>query len=478
MSREWAVLLTLAAYNAVLVLIGLLCRGRTHDSVDFYLGGRKLGPLVAAISASASSSSAWTLLGVSGAAYAWGLSAVWLFPACVGGFLLNWFLLAPALQRVSVRDQAVTVTQVLAGPPGTPLRASINLACSLVILLSLATYVASQFQGAGKTFSETFGISLAGSILIGSAIVVFYTFLGGFWAVSITDTVQGLLMVVTAVVLPASALAAVGGFSGLLDGVGRVADGSFLSLTRNLPLSAGVGFILGLLGIGLGYPGQPHVVNRFMALADRPRAVSRARLIAIAWAVLVYAGMLLLGWCGRVIQPDLADPEVVFISVTNLLFHPVMAGIMLAAVLSAIMSTADSQLLVASSSVTHDLGIGRSLGLSELTVSRLVVVLISAGAVAGALLGSQQIFSQVLFAWAAMGSAFGPLLLVLVLKGEVRPSIRLAAITAGFLLSIGAFYLVPAGHAWKGSFERLFPFLIALAVVLLGVRRRLPARER
>ncbi|MFZ0428271.1 MAG: sodium/proline symporter, partial [Acidobacteriota bacterium] len=369
MSREWAVLLTLAAYNAVLVLIGLLCRGRTHDSVDFYLGGRKLGPLVAAISASASSSSAWTLLGVSGAAYAWGLSAVWLFPACVGGFLLNWFLLAPALQRVSVRDQAVTVTQVLAGPPGTPLRASINLACSLVILLSLATYVASQFQGAGKTFSETFGISLAGSILIGSAIVVFYTFLGGFWAVSITDTVQGLLMVVTAVVLPASALAAVGGFSGLLDGVGRVADGSFLSLTRNLPLSAGVGFILGLLGIGLGYPGQPHVVNRFMALADRPRAVSRARLIAIAWAVLVYAGMLLLGWCGRVIQPDLADPEVVFISVTNLLFHPVMAGIMLAAVLSAIMSTADSQLLVASSSVTHDLGIGRSLGLSELTVS-------------------------------------------------------------------------------------------------------------
>lgn len=472
MSRAVAVLLTLLVYNAVLVLIGVLCRGRTHDSVDFYLGGRKLGPLVAAVSASASSSSAWTLLGVSGAAYAWGLSAVWLFPACVGGFMLNWFVLAPALQRVGAREQAVTVTEVLAGAPGTPLRGTVNLVSSLVILLSLATYVASQFQGAGKTFSETFGISMTASVLIGSAIVVFYTFLGGFWAVSITDTVQGLLMAATAILLPISALGAVGGIDGFVNGVSRLGDSSFLSLTRNLPVSAAVGFVLGLLGIGLGYPGQPHVVNRFMALAERPHAISRARLIAIGWAVLVYAGMLVLGWCGRIIVPDLADPEVVFISLTNLLFHPVMSGIMLAAVLSAIMSTADSQLLVASSSVTHDLRIGRSLGLPELTVSRAVVLLLSAGAVVGALAGSQRIFSQVLFAWAAMGSAFGPLLLVLVLKGDVRPGIRVAAITSGFLLSVGAFYLVPAQHAWKGSFERLFPFLIVLALALLGAKRK------
>lgn len=471
MSRESAVLLTLLVYNAVLVLIGVLCRGRTQDSVDFYLGGRKLGPLVAAISASASSSSAWTLLGVSGAAYAWGLSALWLFPACVGGFMLNWYVLAPALQRVSGREQAVTVTEVLAGAPGSPLRRSVSVVSSLVILLSLATYVASQFQGAGKTFSETFGISMTTSILIGSAIVVSYTFLGGFWAVSITDTVQGLLMVVTAVLLPASALGAVGGPGGFVDGVGRIAEPGFLSLTRNLPISAGVGFILGLLGIGLGYPGQPHVVNRFMALADRPRSILRARRIAVTWAVVVYAGMLLVGWCGRIMLPDLADPEVVFISLTNQLFHPVLSGVMLAAVLSAIMSTADSQLLVASSSVTHDLRIGRSLGLRELTVSRIVVLLLSAGAAAGALLGSQRIFSQVLFAWAAMGSAFGPLLLVLVLKGSVRPGIRLAAIIAGFLLSVGAFYLVPAGQAWKGSLERMFPFLLVLALAFWGARR-------
>ncbi len=471
MSREIAVLLTLLVYNAVLVLIGVLCRGRTQDSVDFYLGGRKLGPLVAAISASASSSSAWTLLGVSGAAYAWGLSALWLFPACVGGFMLNWYVLAPTLQRVSGREQAVTVTDVLAGAPGSPLRRSVSVVSSLVILLSLATYVASQFQGAGKTFSETFGISMTTSILIGSAIVVSYTFLGGFWAVSITDTVQGLLMVVTAVLLPASALAAVGGPGGFVDGVGRIAEPGFLSLTRNLPISAGVGFILGLLGIGLGYPGQPHVVNRFMALADRPRSVLQARRIAVTWAVVVYAGMLLVGWCGRIMLPDLGDPEVVFISLTNLLFHPVLSGVMLAAVLSAIMSTADSQLLVASSSVTHDLRIGRSLGLRELSVSRIVVLLLSAGAVAGALLGSQRIFSQVLFAWAAMGSAFGPLLLVLVLKGSVRPGVRLAAIIGGFLLSVGAFYLVPSGHAWKGSLERLFPFLIVLALAVWGARR-------
>lgn len=472
MSRETAVLLTLVVYNGVLVSIGLLCRGRTHDSVDFYLGGRKLGPLVAAISASASSSSAWTLLGVSGAAYAWGFSAVWLFPSCVGGFLLNWYVLAPALQRVGIREKAVTVTEVIAGPPGTALRSSINTACSVVILLSLTTYVASQFQGAGKTFSETFGISMAASVLVGSAIVVFYTFLGGFWAVSITDTVQGLLMVTTSILLPLAALSAVGGVGGFIDGLARVGDPDFVSLSRGFPPAAAVGFILGLLGIGLGYPGQPHVVNRFMALAERPGAVSRARRIAMSWAVLVYAGMLVLGWCGRIILPDLADPEVVFISLTNLLFHPVLAGVMLAAVLSAIMSTADSQLLVASSSVTHDLKLGRSLGLGELTVSRIVVLLLSAGAVAGALLGSQQIFSQVLFAWAAMGSAFGPLLLILVLKGNVRPSVRLLAVAVGFLLSVGAFYLVPAVHPWKGSLERVFPFLIVLALVWFAARRR------
>jgi sodium/proline symporter len=454
-----------------LVGIGLACRKRTHDEVDFYLGGRRLGSLVAAISASASSSSAWTLLGVSGAAYAWGLAAVWLFPSCVGGFLLNWFLLAPALRRLSRRDDSVTVTEVLAGRPGAPLRSAITLTCSLIILASLGTYVASQFQGAGKTFSETFDISLTSAVLIGSAIVVFYTLLGGFWAVSVTDTLQGLLMAATSLLLPLVALSAVGGVGALADGMAAADDETFLSLGRGLPAVSAVGFVLGLLGIGLGYPGQPHVVNRFMALEDAPGVLRRARIIAVSWAVVVYAGMLTVGWCGRVLLPGLGDPEVVFIALTHELFHPVLSGVILAAVLSAIMSTADSQLLVASSTVTRDLGVGRS-RFSPLVRSRLVVLALSAGAAGGALVGSQEIFSRVLFAWAAMGAAFGPVLLVVTLKGEVRPKAKLVSIVVGALLSVGCFYLLASANPWKGTFERVAPFLAALAVALWGLRRR------
>ncbi len=463
MTRTHAILLTLLVYNVALVVIGLLSQKKTHDGVDFFLGGRGLGPMVAAISAAASSSSAWTLLGVSGAAYTWGLSSLWIFPSCVGGFLLNWFLLAPALQRHSHRSGDITVTEVLAGPSGTPLRRAVSVTASVIVLASLGTYVASQFQGAGKTFSETFGISITTSVLIGSAIVVFYTLLGGFWAVSVTDTLQGGVMALSALFLPAAALLAVGGVSGFQEGLARVEVAGYLSFTRNLPPVAALGFVLGLLGIGIGYPGQPHVVNRFMALKEGRRNLRRARQIAIGWAVLIYSGMLVLGLCGRVLYPDLADPEVVFITASNQLFGPIVAGVLVAAVLSAIMSTADSQLLVAASAVTHDLGLGGTESRDMLSRSRGVVLVLSVVAVVGALYGSQRIFNQVLFAWTAMGSAFGPLLLVTVLRGRVSGRGTMLAMILGFSLSVAA-YSIPQTRG--GAIERVLPFVVALVVAL------------
>ncbi len=471
MARETAILLTLVVYQLTLIAIGFIYERKTRDGLDFYLGGRRLGPLVAAISASASSSSAWTLLGVSGAAYAWGLSALWIFPSCVGGFLINWYLLASPLQRLSRRRNALTVTEVLAGPPGSPLRQMTANVASLIILLSLGTYIAAQFQGAGKTFSETFQISLSTSILLGSGVVVFYTLLGGFWAVSVTDTVQGLLMALTSILCPIAALIAVGGPFCLVDGLRVIQDPGFLSLTQQMPLTAAIGFVLGLFGIGLGYPGQPHVVNRFMALRDEGRTLYRARRIALIWALVVYAGMLLLGLCGRVLLPSLNDPEVVFVSLTNSLFTPVVSGVMLAAVLSAIMSTADSQLLVAGSTVTNDLNLGGSNPRGMLRRSRIVIFLLSAVATVAARYGSKEIFSQVLFAWAAMGSAFGPVLLVTVLKGEIEPRIKLIAMLTGCLLSIASFYLIPPTLLWKGSLERCVPFVTGLVLALYGCRR-------
>ncbi len=472
MTHEQTVLATLVVYKLALVGIGLVTRGRTHDGLDFFLGGRQLGPTVAAISSAASSSSAWTLLGVSGAAYSWGLGALWLFPSCVGGFVINWMLVAPGLRRLSHETGAVTVTELLAGPADRPWRRQIAIVASVIILLSLGAYVASQFQGAGKAFNETFGLPLTSSILLGAGVVLFYTMLGGFWAVSVTDTLQGLLMAAASVVIPIAALVAVGGPAGLIDGLARVPVEGYTSVTRGWEWPAGIGFVLGLLGIGIGYPGQPHVVNRFMAMSLGETAMRRARAIGIGWAVVVYSGMLLLGLAGRVLFPDLTDPEVVLITAANGLLPAVAAGIVIAAVLSAIMSTADSQLLVAASALTHDLDVGARSGWSLLARSRVVVVLLGAGAVAAALYGSQEIFSRVLFAWAAMAAAFGPLLIVTIWRGPVSGRATLAAMVAGFVLSVAA-YSLPAG-AWKAVFERVVPIVVALAIAAAaagGVQR-------
>ncbi len=466
MNETWAIAITLVVYKIALVLIGVVANRRTHDAEDFFLGGRGLGPWVAAISASASSSSAWTLLGVSGAAYAWGLGALWIAPACIGGFVINWYVLGPRLRRLSLADGSLTITDVLAGPPGSPGSTAIRRVCTAIVLLSLLAYVAAQFQGAGKTFHETFAMSTPAAVLLGAGIIVLYTLLGGFWAVSITDTLQGLVMAGAAIIVPIAALAAVGGPSGLMAGLSSVPTAGYDSLTRGMPPAAAAGFVVGLLGIGLGYPGQPHVVNRFMAIRDE-RSVVQGRRIAITWAVIMYAGMLLVGWCARVLLPELADKEVAFIQTTRALLPPVVAGVMIAAVLSAVMSTADSQLLVAASSVAHDLR-GKDASThaaAPLRRTRIVVVVLSAVAVALALFGSQEIFSRVLFAWTAMGAAFGPLLLVRVVGGPVRPGARLASIGLGFSLSVLA-YSVPtmAGGPW----ERVMPFVVALVVAWWG----------
>ncbi|MHC5012831.1 MAG: sodium/proline symporter, partial [Planctomycetota bacterium] len=437
-------------------------------------GGRRLGPFVAAVSASASSSSAWTLLGVSGAAYAWGLSALWLFPACVGGFCLNWYVLAPSLQRLSHRTGALTVTDVLAGH-GANRNAAVTWLASLIVIVSLGAYVAYQYQGAGKTFHATFDIPLWESILIGAGIVLLYTILGGFWAVSLTDTLQGLVMALTAVILPIAGLVEVGGIAGLAAGLRAVEIEGYLSLGGPRPLIVAVGFVAGLLGIGLGYPGQPHVVNRFMALRNDPGAIVQARRVAVTWAVLVYAGMLLVGLCGRVLLPDLADKEGVFISLTNDLFPPVAAGVMLAAVLSAIMSTADSQLLVAASTVTNDLGLGGRSPATLLRRSRLAVLGVGFVAVFAALFDKKEIFSRVLFAWTAMGAAFGPLLIVIVvLRRRLAPRHVFAAMAAGFAVSVVTFY-VEIDARFTLAFQYVLPFVVSTAIA--WTLSRPPAQE-
>ena len=463
---------TLVVYIIGLLALGILAERRTKNAADFFLGGRRLGPLVAAVGASASSSSAWTLLGVSGAAYAWGLSALWLFPACVGGFLINWFIIAPAVNAAGHRQGAMTLIDLLAGERGA--RAFKGIA-ALVVLVSMSAYIASQFQGAGKTFHAVFDVAPAHAVLVGAAIILVYMFLGGFIAVSLTDMVQGLVMAATALLLPIAALVEVGGPTGLIDGLGQVSSAGYLELGGPRPVPLAIGFVAGLLGIGLGYPGQPHVAKYFLAMEANPDTVRRARRLAIAWSVLIYAGMLLVGLCGRVILAELGDRETVFLALAEHLFHPVVAGIMLAAVLSAMMSTADSQLLVVAATFIHDLGLG---GRHPLRRTRLVVVLTTAAATVAALVGSQEIFSRVLFGWSAMGAAFGPPLVVGVVFARSM-SARLLWVTAlvGALLAVfgHALYEPLLGtRDYQGVFRHVVPYVAAFAVAWLGSRRADP----
>jgi sodium/proline symporter len=462
------ILITLVAYQLLMLGIGWWASKRNNDSEDYYLGGRKLGPLVAALSASASSSSAWSLLGVSGAAFAWGLPAIWLIPSTIAGFMINWDLIAPRLYVKSRESGALTLTEFIAGPPGDPARRTIMRMGAAVILFSFTFYIAAQFQAAGTTFASVLGIEQSTAIMIGAAVVLAYVWLGGFWAASVTDTVQGLLMALSALLLPLLALLAVGGPGELLHSLARENVSGVQLWTDQSSLPAALGFVFGLFGIGLGYPGQPHVVNRFMAIKSK-EAIVQGRRIAILWACIIYIGMVLLGWCGRVLVENLGDGEQLLFVLATLLLPAVLAGVMVSAILSAIMSTADSQLLVAASSVSHDLKDEHGDDASGLARARWVVLVIGVLAILLAIVFPDRIFSRVLFAWQALAAAFGPLLVITLWRGPVRPDWRIATLATGFLLTVVLSWTVESPGDWV---ERLIPLAISTCLAWLGSRPR------
>lgn len=454
-------LATLIVYLLVLLGIGLWAQRRTDDSADFHLAGRQLGPWVAALSASTSSSSAWSLLGVSGAAYAWGLQAAWLAPAVISGFVINWYLVAPRLLRASHQDGSLTLVEFLARGGGDKERLLRQLG-ALIILFCFTFYIAAQFQAAGSAISAALPLSTSTAVWIGAAVVLIYVLLGGFWAASVTDAVQGALMAIVALILPVLALSAVGGPAALWQQLAALNQPQLLAVVQQPSLLLACVFVMGLFGIGLGYPGQPHVVNRFMAMRDG-KDIKRARQVALIWAVFMYTGMIILGWCGRVLMPQLANQEDILLSLSAQLLPAVLGGVVSGGVLAAIMSTADSQLLVAGSAVSHDL----RQRADSIRSDRYVVLLLGIAAVLIALYFPSTLFKRVLFAWQALGNAFGPLLLVLLWRGPVAGSYRLAAMLSGFVLTV-ALSLAP--DAPGDAVERLLPFVVSLLVAWWGAQ--------
>ncbi|HEU0224166.1 MAG TPA: sodium/proline symporter [Steroidobacteraceae bacterium] len=453
--RGWAIV-TIAGYGLLMLVIGAWANRRTRDAADFFLSGRRLGPWVAALAQGATQSSAWTLAGVSGAAFLWGRSAAWIWLSVVSGYAVNWLWIAPRLRRLSAADGSLSLVQLLFG--GAARRPHRRMA-AVIILLSFLFYVAAQFEAAGQAFAVTLGLPVAACIATGAAITVAYTLAGGFWAASVTDFVQGALMLVIAVVLPAAGVAAVGGFEAVL----AAADAP----SPSAPAAAGgIAFIAGVFGIGLGAFGQPHVANHFMAARDEA-AIRQGGIIAIAWIALILAGMLVAGWAGRALAVPPANGETVLYVAAQAWLPPVFAGIVAVAVMSAIMSTVDSQLITATSSITVDVD-----KRSSLPRTRAALLGFSLAATALAIFAPEAIYSRVLFAWNALGAAFGPLVVLAVLGRRPAPPAGLAGMLTGFGLTI-AFYLLP--DAPGDVLERIVPFFVALAIVLLLDRRRQPA---
>ena len=234
------VLITIILYNILLIAIGFWAKNRTSNQDDFYLGGRGLGPFVAALSASASSSSAWSLLGVSGAAYVWGLSAIWLLPGVLVGYVVSWTWVAPRLMAISQQTGAVTLPELLFGDFNEKEKTILLRLTTIIITCSLIVYVAAQFQGAGTAFSSALGISQELSIVVGALVILTYTFIGGFWAVSLTDSIQAILMLIVALFLPLFLLIFIGGFDDLIfsvKAIGTTAEGSLTGVHTGLMLS-------------------------------------------------------------------------------------------------------------------------------------------------------------------------------------------------------------------------------------------------
>ena len=465
MTSDATVIVTLIAYKVVLLGIGLWAYRRSQDPGEYFLGGRRIGAWVTSISSSASAASAWTLLGVSGFAFLEGPPAVWLCGGVILGYAINWFWIGPRLREMAESSGALTLTELLLGDGDDLLRRVSRKVASLIILVSFVFYVAAQFQAAGHAFSEALGLDADTSIVLGAAVILGYTLLGGFVAVSVTDTLQGLLMALVAALLPVVALLALGQAEASTPSL--ASDAAAFRLTPANGGIAALGFVVGCLSVGLAQPGQPHVVNRFMAARDE-RAIRQGRIIAMAWIVLVLSGMTALGIAGRTLFGELGNAEGVLFETADRLLPPVLAGLVIAAVLSAIMSTADSQLLAGAAAASRDWRLEIERSARNLKFTYLVVTAITVGATLIALYAPEAIFSRVLFAWHALGASFAPLVVMAVLRRRVRPAWALAVLVCGFLFTVLLNWQENTPGDWA---ERLLPLMVTMTIAVWGSRR-------
>lgn len=418
---ETGTIISLGIYFIAMLAIGLYGYKTSSDDVSGYmLGGRKLGPGVTALSAGASDMSGWMLLGVPGAMYLAGISSAWIAVGLLIGAYLNYVIVAPRLRvYTEVANDSITIPDYFENRFADKTRL-LRIVSSVVIVIFFTLYTSSGVVGGGKLFESSFGLSYELGLYVTAGVVVAYTLFGGFLAVSITDFVQGCIMFVALILVPVVAIDHLGGLSSVFSQVTAL-NADYINPFTNAETAQALSAlgIISLLSWGFGYFGQPHIIVRFMAIRS-VSDIKTARRIGMSWMLVTIIGAVMTGLVGIAYVANtkmtLSDPETIFIIFSEFLFHPLISGFLLAAILAAIMSTISSQLLVTSSSLTEDFYrtfVKRDASQHELVmVGRLSVLAVAMVAIVLAYDRDSSILKLVSNAWAGFGSAFGPLVVL------------------------------------------------------------------
>ncbi len=478
-------IIVFVAYLLVLIAIVAYSARRSKTNNDFVIGGKKISGFSLALSERATGESAWLLLGLTGLAYSEGMAAIWVALGCVSGILFLWTFLAQPLQKLTEKTGALTVPGLFSAKfKGT--QQSFGVLSSLIIIFFFVLYIAAQFSGAGKIFNDTFRIDPFWGMVIGSSLVTLYTMLGGFITVVATDAFQAILMVITCVVLPIIALGIAA--TNNIDIASAITQASY-----TVPLNAdavkqvtGGLLILNGLSWAFGYTGQPQLLTRMMAMRSQ-KETQQSRWLAISWTLLAYIGAFLIGIIGyKLVQAGLLgeaaasvsnDAEKIMPVMVMTLLNPILAGILLSGAVSAMMSTASSQLMVVSSSMTEDFYLHvTKKKISEKRILNLNKLLTLGVGLVGFLLAitmEDTVYGLVSYAWSGIGASFGPAIVLLVFwKKLSRAGVFASLITGTVTAVVWKTWLVDVTGISERLASYVLAFLLAVVFSLLFPERK------
>lgn len=473
-------LITFLFYIIAMIFIGLMAYRATANFSDYILGGRRLGSFVTALSAGASDMSGWLLMGLPGAIYLAGLSEAWIAIGLIIGAWINWYLVAGRLRvHTEVQNNALTLPDYFANRFNDNKKV-LRIASAFIILIFFAIYCASGMVAGARLFENMFEMSYSTALWVSAIATISYVFIGGFLAVSWTDTIQAGLMIFALLLTPIVALLTFSDMSQVTMAL-EAARPQAMNMMENLSFVA----IISLLAWGLGYFGQPHILVRFMAV-DSVKSIPNARRIGMAWMILCLGGAVAAGFIGIAYfqqHPELAavvnaNPETVFMELTKILFNPWIAGIVLAAILAAVMSTLSCQLLVCSSTLTEDFYktfIRKSASQKELVwIGRLMVLLIALLAIWLASNPESKVLGLVAYAWAGFGAAFGPLIILSLFWKRMT----LNGALVGMVLGAAVVILWKNLYSATGLYEIVPGFICSfIAIIVVSLLDKAPSKD-